>query len=275
VIADHIMFTGVNILLAWSVYVILLSGSVSFANGAFMAIGGYGAGVFTTKFGLPLFVGIPIAALGTAAFGMIIGLPALRTRGIYLILVTTGIAFCVKNAIEAIPYVGGVRGMRGLVGAEPWHVWVIVAVVGLLLWLLSRTALQRILDATREDELVARSLGVNTVYVKVIAFGAGAALAAVAGGLYAHYMYVINPEHFGILVSVYVVLYVIMGGVNNMWGPPLGAAVMTLLPELIRGLQAWRPIVFGIVIVVLLLVRPEGLLPFRSATARAKDAQRD
>ena len=122
-IADHIMFTGVNILLAWSVYVILLSGSVSFANGAFMAIGGYGAGVFTTKFGLPLVVGIPIAALGTAAFGMIIGLPALRTRGIYLILVTTGIAFCVKNAIEAIPYVGGVRGMRGLVGAEPWHVW--------------------------------------------------------------------------------------------------------------------------------------------------------
>ena len=129
VIADHIMFTGVNILLAWSVYVILLSGSVSFANGAFMAIGGYGAGVFTTKFGLPLVVGIPIAALGTAAFGMIIGLPALRTRGIYLILVTTGIAFCVKNAIEAIPYVGGVRGMRGLVGAEPWHVWLIVAVV--------------------------------------------------------------------------------------------------------------------------------------------------
>ena len=87
-------------------------------------------------------------------------------------------------------------------------------------------------------------------------------------------MYVINPEHFGILVSVYVVLYVIMGGVNNMWGPPLGAAVMTLLPELIRGLQAWRPIVFGVVIVVLLLVRSEGLLPFRSATARAKDARR-
>ena len=140
--------------------------------------------------------------------------------------------------------------------------------------LLSRTPLQRILDATREDELVARSLGINTVYVKVIAFGTGAALAAVAGGLYAHYMYVINPEHFGILVSVYVVLYVIMGGVNNMWGPPLGAAVMTLLPEMIRGLQAWRPIVFGVVIVVLLLVRPEGLLPFRSATARAKDARR-
>ena len=272
-IQDHIMFTGINILLAWSVYVILLSGSVSFANGAFMAIGGYASGVVTTKFGLPLFVGIPIAALGTAAFGMIIGLPALRTRGIYLILVTTGIAFCVKNAIESIPYVGGVRGMRGLVGAEPWHVWVLVAIVGLLLWLLSRTPLQRILDATREDELVARAMGINTVYVKVIAFGSGAALAAVAGGFYAHYMYVINPEHFGILVSVFVVLYVILGGTNNMWGAPLGATVMTLVPEVIRGLHEWRPIVFGVVIIVLLLVRPEGLLPFRAKSARARDAR--
>jgi branched-chain amino acid transport system permease protein len=275
VISDHIMFTGINILLAWSVYVILLSGSVSFANGAFMAIGGYATGVATTKFGLPLFVGIPIAALGTAAFGMVIALPALRTRGIYLILVTTGIAFCVKNAIESIPYIGGVRGMRGLVGAEPWHVWTIVAAVGLLLWLLSRTPLQRILDATREDELVASAMGINTVYVKVVAFGTGAALAAVAGGLYAHYMYVINPEHFGILVSVYVVLYVILGGINNMWGPPLGAVVMTLVPELIRGLHEWRPVVFGVVIVVLLLVRPEGLLSFRRSSVRAQEARRD
>lgn len=267
-IQDYVIFTGVNILLAWSVYIILLSGSLSFANGGFMVIGAYVSGVLTVKFGVPLLVAAPLAGLATLVFGVLVGFPALRTRGIYLILVTVGISVSVRGVIESIPYVGGVQGFGGMSGTSPWHVVAAVVAVGAALWFVSRSPLQRILDAVREDELVARSMGINVVHVKLASFGVGGFLAAVAGSLYAHYMVHINPDAFGILVSVFIVLYVVLGGANNMWGPPLGAAIMTLLPEMVRGIAQWRPTVFGLVIIVLLLLRPDGLLAFRIATIR-------
>ena len=269
-IQGHVIFTGVNILLAWSVYIILMSGSLSFANGAFMLIGAYVSGVLTVKLGVPLLVAAPIAGLATFAFGVLVGFPALRTRGIYLILVTVGIAVSVRGVIESIPYVGGVQGFGGMSGASPWHVVALVIVVGCALWLVSRSPLQRILDAVREDELVAGSLGINIVHVKLVCFGVGAGLAAVAGSFYAHYMLHVSPDGFGILVSVYIVLYVVLGGTNNLWGPILGATIMTLVPEMIRGIAEWRPTVFGLMIIVLLLLRPDGLLAFRIATVRRR-----
>ncbi|MGH6752203.1 MAG: ABC transporter permease subunit, partial [Bradyrhizobium sp.] len=178
---DYLVFTGINILLAWSVYIVLLSGSLSFANGGFMAMGAYASGVLTVKFGWPLGVAVTAAAAAVAATGVLISLPALRTRGVYLILVTIGVATCVRAVIESIDYVGGVQGLGGLGGTELWHVGVLVLVVGAALHFVGRTPLQRILDAVREDEQVAKALGVNTVYVKVVTFAAGAALAAVAG----------------------------------------------------------------------------------------------
>ena len=270
-IADHLFFTGVNILLAWSVYVILMSGTMSFGNGAFMAVGAYCAGVCTVKFGWPFEPAVVAAALFCFGSGVVVGFPALRTRGIYLIMVTIGLAFCVRVAIENVPYLGGVRGLRGLVGTSPWHVAVILAIVGVMLWMVSRSPLQRVLDAVREDEDVAGALGINVVYVRVIAFAMGASLAGIGGALYGHYMLFIAPDHFGILISITVVLYVILGGVNNMWGPALGAAVMTLLPEAVRSIADWRTAVFSLVIILLLLVRPEGLLAFRTRSARTPD----
>jgi branched-chain amino acid transport system permease protein len=267
-IQDYVIFTGVNILLAWSVYIILMSGSLSFANGGFMLIGAYVSGVLSVKFGVPLLLAAPLAGAATFVFGVLVGFPALRTRGIYLILVTVGIAVSVRGVIESIDYVGGVQGLGGMSGTSPWHVVALVIAVGAALWLLSRSPLQRILDAVREDELVARSIGINVVHVKLLSFGAGGFLAAVAGSFYAHYMLHVTPDEFGILVSVYIVLYVVLGGTNNMWGPPVGATIMTLVPEMIRGIAEWRPTVFGLMIIMLLLLRPDGLLAFRIATPR-------
>ena len=272
--SDLLLFTGINILMAWSVYVMLMSGTLSFANAGFMAIGGYIAGALTVKTGLPLPLAIVAAAGVSAVFAMALAWPSLRTRGVYLILVTIGISFCVKNGFEAAPFFGGVQGISGLQGTTQLYVWGTVVVVGLSLWLLARTPMQRILDAVREDEMATRSLGIDPAYIKVVCFGAGAALAAVAGAFYAHHMFVITPDHFNIFVAVFVVLYVILGGVNNLWGPVLGAAIMTMLPEFIRGLQAWRPTAFGLAIVILLLVRPEGLLAFRTLSAKAADGKR-
>ncbi|MFO0986378.1 MAG: branched-chain amino acid ABC transporter permease [Alphaproteobacteria bacterium] len=267
-IQDYLFFTGINILLAWSVYVVLLTGNLSFAQGAFMAIGCYAAGIMTTRYGVPLAVAVPAAMLLSSAAAVLVGFPALRVRGIYLILVTVGVTFCVRIALENVAYTGGVEGLKGMSGARLWHLGAAIAAVGLLLFLLSRSPLQRILDAVREDDRVAASLGVNLTYVKLLAFGAGAAIAGLAGALYGHYLIFVRPDNFDILVSIFVVLYVILGGVNNMWGPLLGATVMTLLPEFIRALQDWRPTMFGVAIVVMLLLRPEGLLKFRQPSAR-------
>jgi len=106
--------------------------------------------------------------------------------------------------------------------------------------------------------------------VRLAAFVAGAVLASVAGSLYAHYVVFISPDAFDIQWSIFVVLYVVLGGVNNMWGAPLGAAVMTVLSEEFATFAAWRPTIFGVTIVVLLLVRPEGLLRFRRPSLRAE-----
>ena len=271
-IQDYVVFVGVNIVLAWSVYVVLLAGSLSFANGGFMAIGAYVSGVLTVKFGVPLVVAAPIAGIAAGVIGVLVGFPALRTRGIYLMLVTVGVAVSVKAVIELIDYVGGIEGFGGMVGTTPWHVLGLVALVGCSLALLSKSPLQRILDAVREDELSAASLGINPVYVKLTCFGAGAFLAAVAGSFYAHYLIHISPDQFGIVLSVFIVLYAVLGGTNNMWGPPIGAAIMTLIPEFVRGLEAWRPTAFGLIILVLLLIRPDGLLAFRIVTTRTKVA---
>ncbi|NBS63362.1 MAG: branched-chain amino acid ABC transporter permease [Betaproteobacteria bacterium] len=268
VITDQLFFTGINLILAWSVYVVLLAGNLSFAQGAFMAIGCYASGLLTVKLGVPLIPAAIGGAVLSALLAMLIGWPALRVRGIYLIMVTIGVTFCVRVGLENFKLVGGVQGFGGMSGADLTTVLAAVLVIGVGLWCLSVSPLQRVLDAVREDDRVAESLGINAAWVKLAAFSIGAAIAAIGGALYGHFMNFVRPDNFDILVSIYVVLYVILGGVNNMFGPVLGAAIMTLLPEYFRVLAEWRPTIFGLVIVIMLLFRPEGLLSFRVITAR-------
>jgi branched-chain amino acid transport system permease protein len=201
-----------------------------------------------------------------------VGWPALRLRGVYLILVTIGITFCGRVLLENVEYVGGVAGFGGMAGATHVTVLAAVVIVGAALFWLSRSPLQRTLDAVREDDRVAASLGINVPVVRLIGFASGAFIAAVAGSLFGHYMSFVRPESFDILLSVYVVLYVVLGGVNNMWGALLGATVMTLLPEYFRVLAEWRPTVFGAAILLMLLFRPQGLLSFRTLSSRWKAA---
>jgi len=224
----------------------------------------------TLNWGFPLIVATLLAGTLTAVVGLALAFPALRVRGVYFILLTVGITFIVQTVIQNTDRFGGVRGISGMTGAELWHVLALVVATGLGLAWLSQSHLQRLLDATREDDEVAQALGVNTVYLKVITFVMGALLASFAGTLYAHYVIFINPDNFGINLSLFISLYVVLGGVNNLWGPLVGAVLITLLPEMIRGLAEWRSLVFGGAIVILLLVRSEGLLSFRTLTIRAK-----
>jgi branched-chain amino acid transport system permease protein len=268
--ADLLFFASVNILLAWSVYVVLLTGNLSFAQGAFMAFGCYIAGLLTTKLNVPLLPALGTAAVATAAIAAVLGYPALRLRGIYLILVTLGITVCVRIGLENAEFVGGVGGLGGMMGADLYTAAAAVLVIGAGLWVVSVSPLQRVLDAVREDDRVAAAMGINATYVRLVCFSAGAAIAAIGGALYGHFMNFVRPDTFDVLLSIYVVLYVILGGVNNIFGPALGAAAMTIIPEYFRVLADWRPTVFGVVILVMLLFRPDGLLSFRMLTARGR-----
>jgi branched-chain amino acid transport system permease protein len=272
VIADHLFLCAVNVLLAWSVYAALMAGQLSFASGAFMAIGCYVAGVLTTMHGWWMHPALLAGGAAAAVVGALVGFPALRVRGIYLILVTIGVSISTVVIIENIDYVGGPVGLAGMSGASWKEALAAVAVVGAALWAVSRTPLQRVLDAVREDDRVAASLGIDTVRVKVSAFAASAAIAGYAGGLYGHYFVFVRPDTFNVTLSIFAVLYVILGGVNNLWGALLGAVIMTLLPEYVVAFKEWRPTVFAAVIVILLLFRHEGLLTFRTVTARAAGA---
>jgi branched-chain amino acid transport system permease protein len=267
-IADHIFLASVNILLAWSVYAVLMTGGLSFASGAFMAVGCYVSGALAVKYGWPMYPACLVGAAFSAIVGAAVGFPALRVRGIYLILVTLGVSISTVVIFENLEFFGGSMGLGGMMGADYIDALAAVASVAILMFVVSRSPLQRTLDAIREDDRVAESLGINVVFVKVAAFAASAAIAGYAGALYGHYISYVRPDTFSGEVAMFIVLYVVLGGTNNFIGPALGAAIMTLLPEYIAFLKEWRTMVFSFALVVLILVRPEGLFAGRFVTRR-------
>ena len=268
-ISDHLFFVAVNILLAWSVYLVLMTGVLSFAAGAFMAIGCYASGFLSVSLGWPLYPALFVGAAIAALLSLPIGLPSLRLRGVYFILATIGVTISVQIILENVDALGGSTGFGGMSGATPGDAFGAVLVVGLLLAVASSTPLQRILDAVRGDARVAASLGINVVFVRQAMFAVGAALAGYAGGLYGHYLVFVRPENFDIFVSVYAAFYVMLGGVNNLLAPALGAIVLTLLPDYFSVLQEWRPTFFGVAIISVLVLFPSGIFPRRFRTARA------
>ena len=251
---------GINILMGWSFYVMLMSGQFSFGNAGFMALGAYSSGIATVKFGLPYVVGLLIAVAVGVISGWLVGLPALRVRGVYLALATIAFAFLVENLFINLEYTGAQVGFYGMQGTSLPIVYLIVVVLGLLLLRLQHSRLAKSLQAVRENEIVASTLGLNTTYLKLLSFSLGAAFASLAGALYGHYLYFISPELFGFFQSVWPAFYVAIGGAQTVLGPILGAAVVTLLPEYFQPLREWRLFVFGVTVMVLIAVRPQGLL---------------
>src|SRR5581483_3348580 len=180
-------------------------------------------------------------------------------RGVYLALATIAFAFLVENLFINLEYTGAQVGMYGMTGTTLPLVYVIVVALGLLLLRLQHSRLARSLQAVRENEIVASTLGLNTTYLKLLSFSTGAAFASLAGVLDAHYIYFISPELVGFFQSVWPAFYVAIGGPETVIGPILGAAVVTLLPEYFQPLKEWRLLVFGLTVMAIIAIRPEGL----------------
>ncbi len=203
--------------------------------------------------------------------GLALGYPCLRVRGIYLALATLGFSECVRIFFLNFTYqleVGGrvvgpagVTGFRNIVVlTQPWHVAVALVLIVVLLAALEHSRYGSMLAAIQEDETAAAAMGIDTVAAKLFAFALGAFAAAIGGGLYANYISFITSSDFGFSLTMVAVLYVGAGGLGTLWGPLLGAALLTLLPEVIRPLQEYRMIFYGLLVTVIVLARPRGLI---------------
>jgi len=255
-----IIGAGINVLLALGLYFTLATGQFSVGHGGFMAIGAYAASVLTVNFGWGLVPAVLGAALAAFAVGVLIGLPVLRFSHLYLAMATFGFGEIVRAVFSITEYVGGVGGMRGMMGTTAPMVLGFVALAIVFAWLHSRSRWGLACDAIRQDEDAAAAMGIDVRLNKVLAFGLGAAITGIGGGLYAHHFFFIDPPTFGLQMSVAIILFVIFGGIETFWGAVLGAIVLSLLPDLFRWLKDWYLFLYGLLFVLLMIFRPQGVI---------------
>jgi branched-chain amino acid transport system permease protein len=255
------IFFCINVLMAFSLYVPMTAGLISLGQGGFMAIGAYTSAVLT-KEGVPFSIAVAVGGLLGALSGILVGIPALRIRGVYLIILTLGFGEIVRVFFLNFSYTGGASGIGGM-APHTNFAWVASAcvVIGLLAWRLRYASIGRAMIAVHADEVAAQAMGVNIVRVKLTAFAAGAFIAGIAGAFYAHYTLFIESAQFGFLRSADALLFIVLGGIANPLGPIAGAAVATLTPEIFRFLQDWRMTFFGALLIAAALWRPDGLVP--------------
>jgi branched-chain amino acid transport system permease protein len=256
------LFADVGILLlgALSVYIILATGQLSLGNAGFMGLGGYIASYLTVEMHWPVTPALIVAAVSAAFIGIIVGFPALRLKGIYLAMATLGFGEMVRSFFLVFEPMGGSSGYRGMPHVSLAYIWLWAGGILLVVLMLERSRLWLEMRAIHDDETAARLVGLNTTATKVGAFGFGAAVAAISGGLFAHQYVYIEPSNFGFERSIDFVLAVILGGSTIGAGALVGASLLVLLPEWLRFLVDWRLAAFGGLLILVLLTRRQGIL---------------
>lgn len=291
-----LMFIGINIILSSSLNLINgYMGEFSCGHAGFMAVGAYVSSIlnvwlFTSHkvFGPPvlspslavyLFPATLLAgALAAALAGLLVAFPSFRTRGDYLAIITLAVNYIVKSSVENIQAIGGARGFMGMrkvieemeaVWRIPWIMFWILIFTGLTIWVLHRfvaSSYGKGIVAIRDDEIAAEIMGVDTRRMKVVAFMLSSGLAGLAGGLFAHILGYINPGTFTIMKSTEVMVMVYLGGMGSLSGSVLSAIVFTLILEVLRPLQVIKWVVIPLLLILLMLLRPEGILGNRELT---------
>ena len=254
-------FIGINCILALSLYVTALAGQLSVGHAAFMGIGAYTSALLVTQWGVPFFISAPAGAVMGGLFGILIGLPTLRLRDLYLVIATLAFNIIWVVVVMNIEAFGGALGIFNVPKVtDNALVFATLAVMIFFFHRLQDSRLGRALRSIQEDEAAARAMGVNAVYYKVFAFSLGAFLAGYAGALYAHFVTFISPHDFEVDRSIEILLFVVLGGSQTYLGPLCGALLLTLAPEFLRFLAEYRLLVYGLMFVFIMLLRHEGLI---------------
>ena len=243
---------------------------------AFMAVGAYTAGILSKSFDLPLIFTIPAVLVMTILAGLIIGAPTLRLRSDYLAIVTLGFGEITRITANNLTITGGPSGIFGIPGlltigrfdvqqpAVLYYVTVLVVALFVLASArLGKSRLGRAWRFVREDEDAAEAMGIHTYKVKLLAYIFGAIWGGCGGVLFAAHLSAVSPQSFIFLQSALVLMAVVLGGMGNMRGVVIGALVISLLPELLRDLAAQRYLAFGLLLVIVMVFRPQGFWPAR------------
>lgn len=288
-------FICINGLLGLSVYLVLSTGQLTLGNAGFMSLGAYTAAVLATKAGAPFWVTIPVGAVLAAVVAIPLGYACLRLRGVYLAIATLGFTETVRVIAENVEFTGGPLGIKNIpaldnlvrrwlsnrldeapLGLEFSQLAKLVVLLGVAAVLAlavafvvrqARSRVGRAYTAIRTDEIAAGAMGVDTTYYKVLSFVQGAFIAGLAGGISAHTTFAIGPRDFAFSKAVEMLTYVVVGGSGVALGPILGSTALILMSELLRDFQIfgtpmkdYRLIIYGLLMMVVVAVRPGGLL---------------
>jgi branched-chain amino acid transport system permease protein len=252
-----------NVIAAYAVYLPLAAGQLNLGIAGFIAVGAYMAAYLTNEIGWAMPAAIASGGVTAGLLALIVAAPILRTHGIYLALATFALGQVVTAVFLNLEVVGAAAGYQVATYAPPIAVVCVSACIVLFVLLLSRTRFALYLTAVKSDVVVSDLLGLNVRGLQIAAFAIGATIAGIGGGLYGHHFSFIEAQHFSVTLSIYTVLYVLLGGTQTVWGPLVGAIFFTLLPELLRVGAGWRYVLFGILVVALMALRPQGLItPF-------------
>lgn len=256
---------SISVLIAASLRFGMLIGEVSFATAAFVGFGAYGAGVATTILHWPFPVAILIGPLAVLVVSALFGLVTLRVKGPYFMLIGFSFAEVVRIALGKIAFIGGVSGMGNIFlprGLEPWLPSIVVAVVITLLlglYAIEKSDFGKVLAAIRDNEDIARTVGLDVLHLKVACFVIASFCAGVAGSLTAFVNNVISPGDFSYLIAVYALAWVKIGGESSLFGAVAGAIILVLVSSFALSLGAAEQFVYGGAIVLGMLFMPQGL----------------
>ena len=261
VYSNLVLTLGTNALLALSIYLTLSCGMLAMANGAFMGIGAYASALLTMSAGMPFPVALAGGMAAPALVAWAIGKPTLRLSGVYLAMATLAFGEVVRVVVRnPEQWTGGALGLNGIPqSTQWWHVALAVALTLAVLARLRRSKIGRAFEAIKQDETAAGLMGIDVNANKMLAFVLGAVVAGLAGVLNAHLTFFIGPNEYGFDRGVEILTMTILGGINGLTGPVVGALILTLLPELLRGFKDFRLVVNGLILVVIVLFLPKGL----------------
>jgi branched-chain amino acid transport system permease protein len=275
----HILIlTMMNVILTASLRLILLSGQMSLAHGGMLTVGAYTSALLVLKASFPFWLAFIMAGLFAFFLAWLVGYPFMRIRGIYFSIVT--IFFSEMTVLLAQQWeglTGGSGGIYNIPRPDSVHLFgvkvldfssrtgfyyllaLIMLATLLVLHLLEDSRFGLTLKAIRQADILCESFGVDTTLYRVLSFAIGSFFAGIMGSFYSHYVTAITPEAFGFLFTVYILIYMIVGGEKSPLGPIVGAAFLTLLPELLRPLKSFTPFVYAGILLAIVYFLPEGL----------------
>lgn len=258
---------AINIMLAVSLHLVIgITGQFSIGHAGFLAVGAYVSAIFTMNFETPFIVSIAAGAIAAAIAGLIVGIPTLRLKGDYLAIATLGFAEIIRIVLINTDYVGGAAGMS-VTNMSTWtYAFVAVVITILVITNFTNSRHGRACIAIREDEIAADAMGINITYYKVVAFALGAFFAGVAGAIYSHNFYYLEPKAFGFLKSFDILIFVVLGGLGSLSGSVIAAIFLTVVSMYLANFPETRMIIYSVVLILVMLYRPSGLMGTKEMT---------